>query len=277
MLLSCVFFAVMAAMIRGASQVGPYSMGMARFVVGTLVCVSMFVVGLDRPRWVNWQWVVARGVVGSIAVIIFFWSIQTIGLAKATVLNYTYVIWAPVLAVPMLGERLRSGQWVAVAVSMLGATLLFEVRGFMVSPAELLALLGGICSGFAVIAITRCRATDSSTNIFWSQSLFGIAAVAWPMATHWAPPTLGHIGIMIAVGLAASGGQLLMTYAYKHTGASQGSLISLVTPVLGGLIGVLYFQEAFELRFAVGAVLILAACAYLAINPVERAQAPARN
>jgi drug/metabolite transporter (DMT)-like permease len=185
MLLSTVFFAAMAALIRATPDVNSYILGMARFVVGVLVCVGVFVVKLDRPRWVNWPWLVVRGVIGSIAVIIFFWSIQEIGLAKATVLNYTYVIWAGVLAVPMLGERLRPLQWTAVALAVAGIVLLFEVHDFRVAPGDAMALLGGICSGIAVVAITRCRETDSSTNVFWSQSLFGIVAVAWPMAAQW--------------------------------------------------------------------------------------------
>ncbi len=270
MLLSSVFFAAMAALIRATPSVNSYILGMARFVVGTLVCFGLFAVKLDRPRWVNWPWIIVRGVVGSIAVVIFFWSIQEIGLAKATMLNYTYVIWAGVLAVPMLGERLRLMQWLAVVVAVAGVALLFEVHGLNVAPADAIALFGGTCSGIAVIAVTRCRDTDSSTNVFWSQSLFGIGAVAWPMATHWATPTLVQVYAMVAVGLLAAAGQLLMTYAYKHTGATQGSLLSLVTPVLGGAIGVACFHEPLTLRFALGTLLILLSCGYLALDPVKR-------
>jgi len=153
---------------------------------------------------------------------------------------------------------------------VVGIVLLFEVHGFSVAPGDAIALLGGICSGVAVIAITRCRDTDSSTNVFWSQSLFGIAAVAWPLATNWAVPTLPQVGVMIAVGLLAAAGQLLMTFAYKHTGATQGSLLSLATPVLGGAIGVACFGEALTVRFVLGTLLILLACGYLAVNPVQR-------
>lgn len=274
MLVSAVFFAAMAALIRATPAVNSYVLGMARFVVGTLVCLSVFAVRLDRARWVNWPWIIIRGAVGSVAVVIFFWSIQNIGLAKATMLNYTYVIWAGVLAVPMLGERLKALQWLAVLGAVVGIVLLFEVRATGVAVGDLLALFGGICSGVAVIAITRCRDTDSSTNVFWSQSLFGILAVAYPMATHWAMPTLPQVGVMIGVGLLAAAGQLLMTYAYKHTGATQGSLLSLITPVLGGAIGVACFHEPLTLRFMVGTLLILLACGYLAVNPVKRGALP---
>lgn len=276
MLVSAVFFAAMSALIRGAPSINSYTLGMARFIVGTLVCVGMFAVRLDRPRWVNWPWLIVRGAIGSIAVIILFWSIPVIGLAKATILNYTYFVWAAVFAVPMLGERLRPLQWAAVGLALVGTALLFEVTKFGVSFPEVLALTGGIMSGIAVVAITRCRATDTSTNIFWSQSAFGILAVAWPMATHWAAPTPLQLGVMLAVGLLAAAGQLFMTFAYKHTGAAQGSLLGLATPVLTGIIGVAYFREPFTARFAAGALLILLACAYLALQPVRRG-APASD
>lgn len=270
MLLSAVFFALMAALIRGAPEVDSYTLTMGRFVIGSLVCVGLFVVGLDRPRWNNWLWITIRGVVGGVAVVIFFWSIQAIGLAKATVLNYTSVLWAGMLAVPLLGERLTRMQWAAMAVAVVGIVLLFEVRSLGASTGEVLALFGGVCSGVAIVAVTRCRDTDSSANVFWSQSLFGIPAVAWPMSTHWVTPNLPQVGLIVVVGLLAAAGQLLMTFAYKHTGATQGSLLSLATPVLGGLIGVAYFHEPLTLRFALGTMLILLSCAYLALNPVRR-------
>lgn len=274
MLLSAVFFAAMGALIRGTPGVHAYVMGMARFICGTLVCLGLFVVRLDRPRWVNWRWLLARGVVGSISVIIFYRCIQLIGLARATVLHYTYVIWAAVFAVPILGERMRPAQAAMVGLAVVGIVILFDMRDFRIAAGDLLALTGGICAAFSVVAITRCRETDSSTNIFWSQSMFGIAAVAWPTATHWAPPTLPELAAMVAVGLFASAAQLLMTYAFKHTGATQGALLSLATPVLGGLVGVLYFREAFSVNFALGALLILVACGYLTLNPVHRRLGP---
>ncbi len=270
MIASALFFSVMAALIRATPAVNAYMFSLGRFLLGILVCLGMFALRLDRPRWINWPWLLIRGIVGSLAVVVFYWCIPVIGLAKATVLNYTYVIWAAVLAVPFLGERLRLGQSLAVLTAMAGVALLFEVQHLGASRGELMALLAGLGSGIAVIAITRCRDTDSSTNIFWSQSLFGLLAIAWPVAQHWMPLTAAQMGIVIAVGLLAAAGQLLMTFAYKYTGATQGSLLSLVTPVLGGLVGAGIFREPLTWRFVLGTALILGACAYLAIYPVQR-------
>ncbi|MEN6643863.1 MAG: DMT family transporter [Armatimonadia bacterium] len=270
MVLSAVFFALMAGLVRGMEGTSAYVMVMARFVIGTLVCVGLFAVGLDRPRWTNWPWIITRGVVGGVAVVIFYWTIKDIGLAKATMLNYTYVVWAAVVAVPLLHERLGIMHWLAIAVALLGIVLLFDVRELSVGYGEALALFGALCSGVAVICVTRCRETDSSTNIFWSQSLFGIGLAAWPMTQQWVMPTTGQWAALVGIGLLAAVGQLAMTYAYKHTGATQGSLLSLVTPVLSALMGVLYFHEAYNAGFVIGSALILGACGYMAVYPVGK-------
>lgn len=81
MLLSGVIFAVMAALVRGVA-VNPYTMVTVRFGIGTLVCLAIFATGRDRPKWTSWPWLIGRGVIGGIAVILLYWSIQHVGLGK---------------------------------------------------------------------------------------------------------------------------------------------------------------------------------------------------
>lgn len=270
MLLSAVFFAAMGALIRGLPDVSPYITAMGRFVIGSLVCVGLFVVGLDRPRWVNWPWLVTRGAVGGLAVLLLYLAITLSGLAKAMMLSYTYVVWASLMAVPILGERLRLGHWLAVAVAMGGTALICGGTGQSLKLVDAIPLLSAFCSGIAVIAVTKCRETDTSVNIFWSQSLFGAAIGVWPLTKHWAPLVPGQWLLVLAIALLAAIGQLTMTYAYKHTGAAQGSLLSLLTPVLTAMVGVLYFREPCTPGFLAGSTLILLACMYLFLKPVER-------
>ena len=90
MLLSAVIFALMAALVRGV-QVNPYTMVMTRFLIGTVVCVAIFATGRDRPRWTSWGWLLGRGIVGGIAVILLYWSIQHVGLGKAQMLSLIHI------------------------------------------------------------------------------------------------------------------------------------------------------------------------------------------
>ncbi|NLB94617.1 MAG: DMT family transporter [Armatimonadetes bacterium] len=270
MLLSAVFFAAMSALVRGATGVHSYTMVLARFVVGTVLVALFFVFGLEKMRWRNWPWIVARGVSGGIACILSYWAIQEVGLARAVTLHHTYVIFAALFAVPLLGERVGLRQWVAIFTAAVGTGLLCGVGMQAVSYGDLVALVSGIAAGFAIVCVTRCRRTDSASNIFWSQSIFGIVLVAWPAARVWSPPTPAEWLVLLAIGLLATAGQLTMTYAYKFTGAAYGSLLSLLSPVLTAAIGILYFGEHQGAGFYTGAFLVLLACADLSLHPVRR-------
>ncbi len=271
MLLSSLLFSIMAALVRGLPEVNSYVMAVVRFVIGSAAVLALCLFGIRDLRWRNWRWIVARGVSGGVAVVLFFWCIQHIGLAKSVLFSYTYVIFAALFAVPLLKERTRAVHWIAIAVAMSGIALLCGVQNLTIQPGDLAALACGLFSGFAVVCVTKCRSTDSSSNIFWSQCLFGLAIVALPAASSWVWPTTGQWMALVVIACFATAGQLVMTYAYKYTGATYGSLLSQLTPVLGAAIGIVYFKEHAGATFFVGAALILLSCTYLSFNPVSRA------
>ena len=271
MVASSVLFSIMSALVRGLPEVSAYVMTGVRFAVGVLAVVVLCAFGFGDIRWNNWRWIVARGVSGGVAVMMYFWCIQHIGLAKATLFSYTYVIFAALFAVPILGERISLVQWGCIAVAMAGIGLLCDVHRLTIQWGDMVAVGCGLLSGFAIVCVTKCRSTDSSANIFWSQCLFGLAIVAWPAAGAWVPPTGAQWAMLLVIALFATVGQLFMTYAYKFTGATHGSLLSQLSPVLGTVIGYLYFKEPLGPTFFIGAALILLSCCYLSFNPVSRA------
>jgi drug/metabolite transporter (DMT)-like permease len=271
MLLSALLFSVMSAMVRGLPEIPSYVMVTVRFAVGVVAMAVVFVVDVRQMRWYSWPWIVMRGVSGGIAVTLFFWCIQNIGLAKAVLFSYTYMIFAAIFAVPILNEKIGPRHWGAIAVAMAGMGLLCGIQHLSIQLSDLVALSCGLFSGIAVVCLTKCRSTDSSANILWSQCIFGLAIVAWPAANSWVWPTFGQWSLLIVIALLATAGQLFMTYAYKFTGATYGSLLGQLTPVLGTGIAILYFKERPSASFFAGAILILVSCGYLSFNPVSRA------
>ena len=272
MIASSLMFSLMALTVRWASEVkglGPWITAEFRF----LICIA-FVFGLcawqRRPlRFVNRRWLVTRGVLGGASALLFFYTINHVGVAKATVLNYTYPIWAGLFLPLLLEDRVRTGLWVAVAVAFGGLYLVVVPASGLgaISGMDLVALSGGLISGLAVLSIKKALETDSSRAILFAQSFFGLLIVALPaQAGGYSIPTLGW-ALLVAVGLSAAVGQLLMTHAYKQVGAIEGSLLSMVTPVLNVVLGLLVFREPVTTRALAGCVIVLLGCAYAALPP----------
>jgi len=71
---------------------------------------------------------------------------------------------------------------------------------------------------------------------------------------------------LLTIGLLATIAQLQMTHAYKFVGATEGSLLCMLTPVINVLLGVIFFHEPVTVRMFIGCVIVLSCCTYAAIS-----------
>ncbi len=270
MLASTVMFSLMSMLVRLADLsygINAWKTTEFRFVIGLVVVLLISFWKRDPLRFVNRRWLFSRGFFGGAAVCIFFFSINRIGIAKAAILTYSYPLWAGLLAPLLLKDRITPGLWTALLAALAGLYLIIVPAHGLggVSWLDLLALAGGLLSGWAILSIKKLHATDSSRAILCSQCFFGLLIVAVPaQAGGYAFPALAWI-VLLGVGLCAAVAQLQMTYAYKFIGATEGSLLSMLTPVINLGLGLLCFREPVSLRALIGCAIVLVSCVYAAI------------
>jgi drug/metabolite transporter (DMT)-like permease len=106
-----------------------------------------------------------------------------------------------------------------------------------------------------------------------AQSLVGFWLVFVPALTRPAAFSPRLALILLAIGLVAAAAQLLMTWSYGRVEIATGSLLGMLTPLINVGIGVFAFGETFGPVEAVGAAIVLAACAAVMV-PWRRAPAP---
>ena len=264
---SAVLFSLMSFLIPLTHGVSAFIIVSARFVVGILVIVCAAVVTRTPLKAVNKWWLVARGVIGASSVYLLFRGIMNLGLGQGTILNYTYPIFAALLAPVMIGEKLTWDVLASGLLSFVGIWLVVSPGPISsINTETLLALLGGVLSGIAVVAIKKLRETETPSIIYLAQCVFGLLVVGWPTATSsFAFGALQWL-ILLALGIVATAAQLTMTWAYKHVPATEGSLLAFLTPVLNVLLGVLVFGEQMRPMMLVGSALVLACCGYIAFR-----------
>jgi drug/metabolite transporter (DMT)-like permease len=264
---SAVLFSLMSLLIPFTHGVSTSIIASARFVVGIAAILAIALLRRTRLSAVNRWWLVARGLIGATSVYFFFRGIMNLGLGKGTILNYTYPIFAALLAPFILKEKLTWDVLAAGIVSFLGIWLVVNPGHFTSIGVEgLLALMGGVLSGVAVVAIKKLRETDSPSIIYLAQCVFGLLVVGWPTAvSSFAFPGVEWL-ILLALGLVATAAQLTMTWAYKHVPATQGSLLAFLTPVLNVLLGVLIFGEQMRASTLAGSAIVLLCCGYIAFR-----------
>jgi len=274
---SSVVFSAMSLLVPLTRSINTSIVTAARFATGILVIVGLGLFGGVELTPVNKPWLVGRGVFGAASVYLMYFGMVKLGLGMGTILAYTYPVFAALLAPLIIREKVYPDVFAAVAVSFVGIWLVVNplggaaafgasLAGGHVGVYQLLALLGGLLSAVAVVAIRKLQATDSPYMIYLAQCVFGMIVIGYPTATSSFAFPLPIWCVLAGIGILATVAQLMMTRAYRDVPATEGSLLAFMVPVVNSILGILVFGEKMQPLTVAGALIVLAACAYVALR-----------
>ena len=277
MTLSGLFFGFMPIMVRWANHAhySALQVTFCRFVFALIGVGLMVLLGIQKIQVVNKRAVFFRGFFGGLTVFFYFIAIQLTTIATATLLNYTYSIWANVFAVLFLRHRPPKGFALTLLLACAGVWLVLGVGMAGFEGGEWFGVLSGTCAGAGVASIKVARKTDNALTVFGSFSLFGLLTAVLGLCLtpflgdsfaplgRWNPIDGKGIWLLMAMGACAMGAQLLFTHGYKYASLAMGTLLSLITPVLAALFGWWILGEPLTPHFVLGTTMVLAACAIL--------------
>jgi drug/metabolite transporter (DMT)-like permease len=210
-----------------------------------------------------------RGLFGATSLLCFFYSIDHIGLSKATLYCYMYPIYAAVFAWWDLGEKPTPAAILALLLAVIGAILTLDSHGITLNltRGDIAGIVAGVMSGAAVTSIRRLTRTERSAWIVLSFTLCStLLAIPFIKQGH-VSATLPVIGSLLAVGVSAIAAQVLLTKGLRYVNAVEGGVLSLTTVPLSAGLAVLVLQETVHARFVLGAALILVAATTLIVLP----------
>jgi drug/metabolite transporter (DMT)-like permease len=172
------------------------------------------------------------------------------GAGRAAVLVFTMPFWTVLLAWPVLGERVRGMQWIAVALALAGLTLVvepWEWHGGLKSKAwAVLSGLGWACGTIAMKYFQRTRGFDLLNFIAWQMLLGVLPLCLLPLAmplpeTSWSAT---YVGLLLWTGALASGlGFVLWVGVLRFLTAGTAALNMLAIPVIALLSSMAIFGE----------------------------------
>ncbi len=186
--------------------------------------------------------------------------------AHSVVFLYTAPIFTALGLQFIPEERLTGLQWVGIGCAFLGIAVAF--LGFGGRPAlelitgDLLALAGGVSWGVSNVVLRRGRVGGAATvkTVLYQ---VGTAAILLGWFAAATGQTRVELSTMTLLSLAfqtlviAISSYLLWFWLLRRYLTSRLMLLSLLTPLCGVVFGAALLGDSIELRFAVGAVLVL--------------------
>jgi drug/metabolite transporter (DMT)-like permease len=206
------------------------------------------------------------------------WALVQGAAGKTSVLSFTMPFWVLLLAWPLLGERIRGMQWLAVLLALSGLMFILQpwhLHGSLMSMA--LAVMAGISWALSVVYHKRLtqRVPDLDLLSFTTwQMLFGsIPIVLFALGDLGEPIdwNLTYIGaILFSVILANALGWMAWLYALQRLPAGVASMTSMLIPVIAVLSAWLQLGERPTMVEAVGMVMIIGALLVLSWISIRR-------
>ncbi|MEP1094184.1 MAG: DMT family transporter [Cyclobacteriaceae bacterium] len=200
---------------------------------------------------------IARGVSGATALILYFGLLQQIPLATASTLNYLAPIFTAVIGIFLVGEKVRSLQWLFFGLSFFG---ILVIQGFdsRISGTHLIiGISASVFMGLAYNFIRKLKTDEHPLVIIFYFPLVVLPVAAIWSSFVWVKPVGWDWFYLILVGVSTQAAQFFMTKAYQKEELSKISILSYISIIYSLLFGYFLFDETFNLITYVGMGLVL--------------------
>lgn len=265
----------------------------AAFALPMLGAAAMMLRGETiRPR--RLWWVILRGVLIAISMLLFFASIPMLPMAQCTAGLFTAPLFVVTISALFLNEPVGPRRIVAVAAGFLGAMLIVQPFGQSVTAFAVMPVVAGFFYALSVL-ITRqkCREESPVALLFANFTAFGLmgicgaaaltafppsetlhAAAPFLFSTWQTPPGWAVLG-MAGMALGAVIGIAGLTRAYQLADSSFLTLFDYTHLIGATFFAWVLWSEIPPMESAVGIALIVGAGAYIALR--SRPAVPAAN
>lgn len=250
MVVAALLFSIMGACVKVAGRhYGVSEILFYRSLFGA-VCLYAFVharsLSLATPlRGLH----VSRGVVGTVAVALWFYATTVLPLGTALTLNYTSPLF---LAAMVAGATMRargSIDWplmATVGVGFVGVVLVLQPN---VSAGESLAALSGLLSGVVSAAAywhvkeLGARGEPEWRTVFYFSLTGAVIGLGASLIFGFSSHTSDGLLLLGAIGLTTLLAQLAMTRAYGSGRTLTAANLNFSAVVFASAIGVLVFED----------------------------------
>lgn len=204
-----------------------------------------------------------RAASGLFGMIFTYGAVLLLPLAEATTLGFTAPVFATLLAIVLLRERIGPYRWSAVAIGFAGVIVVMQPFGDLHEGVTWAGVAVGLVAPF-MVALISFQIQDLNTTenpwsiVFWFAALTTpVAALALPFV--WAAHDPVTWGLILGMGLVGAAAQMLLTTSLRFGSAAVILLMDYTALLWASFYGYFIFDRAAPASLWLGAPLIIGA------------------
>tara|TARA_Y100001970_G_C14145065_1_gene809366 strand:+ start:399 stop:1259 length:861 start_codon:yes stop_codon:yes gene_type:complete len=258
MIFSALSFSLMAAVVKAT----PHSVAVKSFSRQILSCMFvLFIILLNNYRIIplkkNRMKLLLRCLFGTLGIYLYFYSIDYLILANASMLTRLSPFFVTLFAAIILKENVNSMNWLIFIPMVIGCIFIIKPTSDVFSIISIYAVLSA-CSGALAYIMIKSIGKDESAYviIFWftffsSIVYFVIASKELLILEEIQYFSLFFIGVLGFIG------QVGLTFSYQISKASKVAPYSYSYILFAGIIGYIIWNEIPDKFSMIGYILII--------------------
>lgn len=265
MIISGLFFVVMHSAVKYLSkevhifEIAFFRCALVIFVLAPII----FQQGRSIFKTKQPKMQLLRITINSVAMLCFFYGISTTPLAQLTTLGFTVPIFATILAVTFMKEKIRLRRTAALIIGFIG-TIIVMRPDISIELGALLIIFSSFLWSICLIFIKKLTQTDSAVTI---SLYFGIGMI--PATFALAFPVMEIIDlrqfiILLFIAITGTLAQTIMNYALKKGELALLLPFDFLRLIWSVLIGYALFAEEPTFTLWIGGFLIISSTSYIA-------------
>ena len=186
-----------------------------------------------------------------------FFAFGHLPLAEVYALMFSAPILITLLAIPVLGERVRAFRWFAILLGMTGVLIVLRPDASRLSAGHAAALGAALSIAIGSVVTRRIGGREHGLTLILYPMLANVVAAGIGTAFVYEPMSLATLGSLGGVGVLSVVGQAFVLEAYRRSQAQFVAPMQYSQMLWALGYGALLFDEAVDAAVLGGAAIIV--------------------
>ena len=197
-------------------------------------------------------------------VIFYFFGLKYLLLSENIAIVHSAPIFAALLAIPILGEKLGVHRIGAIIIGFIGVIVIVKPGTDIFKLVSLLPLISALFMASVYLSTRSLMNTDSSIAIIFYYSLALLITSIIFLPDDFIMPNIVQLIPLMSLGVMGSLGHYFMSQAAKNAEVVVISPFEYSSFIFVGVMGYIFYNEVPSISIIIGGILIILGGVYIA-------------
>lgn len=211
----------------------------------------------------NQKLLLSRSALGTVGMLLFFYSITKLDLGDANMLNKLSTFFLILFSALFLKEKVKRHQIIAIIIAFIGSLFIIKPSFDFVALPYITSILAAAFAGAAYTLLRILGKKEAYYTVVLYFSTFSVVVLTPFVVFNYVYMPLEYILYLVLAGVFATVGQFGTTLAYKFAPANEISIFNYTNVIFAAVISIILFDSIPDPLSLIGYFVIFSAAYYV--------------